>query len=190
MDDTPSYKLIIIGDTGVGKTSLALRQCRGNFSFQMAPTVGAGHLKTMVKVNDRDVELKIWDTAGQEQFASLVSMYSKDARACIIVASCVDHLSIEHIDSWRDRLHEQGERPPIIVAINKTDMKDGGMEWQDEIRSNLSEKYSNIFFVSARSGDGVQSLFVSAAREAMKAAGDPFEDGVDLNQQDARGSCC
>lgn len=192
MEDVPSFKLIILGDSGVGKTSLAVRQCRGQFSFQMTPTVGTSHLKTVVKVANREVELKIWDTAGQEQFASLVSMYARGAQACVIVGSFVDHVSIENIDTWRYRLHDAGEDPPIIVAINKTDMHEGAPSTQEEIREALGDRYPNLFFVSAKTGEGVESLFASAASEALQRAGKrETSTGVDVSEtKKDKSSCC
>lgn len=190
----PSFKLIILGDTGVGKTSLAVRQSRGQFTFQMTPTVGTSHMKTSVQVGEQEVELKIWDTAGQEQFAALVSMYARSAQACIIVGSLTDHVSIENIDTWRDRLHEAGEYPPIIIAINKSDMQEGSPLTPDQIRDDIGGKYPNLFFVSARTGDGVAELFTSAAAEALRefSGGKNGQQTIDIrNGKDSeKKRCC
>ena len=168
-DEMKSYKLIIIGDTGVGKTSITNKKCTGTFSIAVSPTVGTWHLKTTVAVADQTVELKIWDTAGQEQFASLVPMYARGSQVCIIVGSFVDSLSIDHINVWAERLHEAGEFPPIIVAINKLDLAQNALLTETQIREKIDPKYyDNLFFVSARSGDGLPELFSAAAQEATK----------------------
>ncbi|KAK8847957.1 hypothetical protein M9Y10_019008 [Tritrichomonas musculus] len=186
-----SFKIIILGDTGVGKTSLALRQCRNQFSFHMTPTVGTTHLKTVIKVNNKLVELKIWDTAGQEQFASLVSMYARGANACIIVGSFVDQGSLTNIETWCERLHAAGEDPPIIIAINKIDMEEGSLISTDQIREMFMSKFPNLFFVSAKRGDGVNELFTCAADEALKANITQKKDsGVKLDESQKRNSCC
>lgn len=164
-----SFKVIILGDTGVGKTSLALRQCRNQFNFHMTPTVGTTHLKTVIRASNKLVELKIWDTAGQEQFASLVSMYARGANVCIIVGSYVDTGSLKNIETWCERLHAAGEFPPIIIAINKIDMEEGSSTTMDEIRERFIKKFPNFFFVSAKRGDNVNELFTCAADEALKA---------------------
>ena len=164
----PSFKVIVLGDSGVGKTSLANRQSKGQFTIQMTPTIGTSHMKTIVSVTGVDVELKIWDTAGQEQFASLVSMYARGANVCILVASFIDQSSIENLDIWKDRLFAAGENPPIIVAINKVDLQDGAPMTLESLRDLYSEKYPNLFFVSARTGDGVNELFAQVATEALK----------------------
>ena len=164
-----SFKLIVLGDSGVGKTSLVIRQTRGQFSYSMAPTIGASHMKTVIPIDDYDVELKIWDTAGQEQFASLVPMYARDSNACILVASYFDPASIKNLESWQERLRDANENPPFVVAINKTDMTEGAPMTYEEIREQYGEKYPNLFFVSAKTGDSVNELFACAAQEALKA---------------------
>lgn len=187
-----SFKIIILGDSGVGKTSLALRQCRNQFNFHMAPTVGTTHLKTVIKASDKLIELKIWDTAGQEQFASLVSMYARGANACIVVGSFVDPDSLTNIDTWCQRLHAAGEYPPIIVAINKIDMEEGSPVSTDEIRDKFIQKFPNLFFVSAKRGDNVNELFTSAADEALKAYTASKKDGVDIAKStpENKDGCC
>jgi len=171
----------VLGDSGVGKTSLANRQCRGQFSFQMTPTVGTTHMKTIVQVDNYDVELKIWDTAGQEQFAALVSMYARGANVCILVGSYVDPESIKNLDVWLERLHNAGENPPIIVAINKTDIIEGAPMTPDQIREEYSERYPNLFFVSAKTGDGVTELFASAAQEALRVKKEDDNKGTNID---------
>ena len=167
--EIPSYKVILIGDTGVGKTSLAIRQCRGQFSFQMAPTIGINHMKTVVALSDKKVELKIWDTAGQENFAPLLTTYSRGAQVCIIVASFVDPNSQENLEKWHQRLQANGENPPIVVAINKIDMQEGAQNTIEQIREKYEQQFPNLFFVSSRTGDGVAELFSCVADEAVKA---------------------
>lgn len=162
------FKVILLGDAGVGKTSIAKRQCAGSFDFKMNPTVGASHLKASMTIDNKKVELMIWDTAGQEQFASLVPMYSRNANVCIIAASIVNPDSVEHLDDWLERLYSSDEKPSIVVAINKIDLTDGAPMTPDDIRDKYGEKYPNMFFVSARTGDGIDQLFQAVATEALK----------------------
>ena len=190
ISDVQSYKVIILGDAGVGKTSLANRQCRNDFSFQMTPTIGTSHMKTIVALGDRSVELRIWDTAGQEQFASLVSMYARGAKVCILVASICDVNSIANLEVWRERLYAAGETPPIIVAINKVDMQNDSLT-MDQVREQYGDKYPDMLFVSAKTGDGVAGLFTAAADAAFKA--DTHESEPERKLEPADGgkpSCC
>ena len=165
MTSADSYKVIVLGDSGVGKTSLANRECYNTFSSQLPQTIGTAHLKTAVPVGDTLVELKIWDTAGQEQFASLVSMYARGAHVCILVAAFGDDKSFEDLDVWRERLLTSGEDPPIIVAVNKCDTM-GPPDRDDKVRETYGERYPDLFFVSAKTGEGVRELFTAAAQSA------------------------
>ncbi|KAH0794276.1 small GTP-binding protein [Histomonas meleagridis] len=192
----PSFKVIMLGDSGVGKTSIVLRRTKGSFTFQMNPTIGTSHIKTNVKINEQTVELKIWDTAGQEQFASLVSMYTRGTDVCIIVASVVDESSIQSIDKWKNRLNETGEFPPIIIALNKIDMEESSEEITI-LSEKFSSQYNNVIFVSAKTGEGIDSLFISAAEEALRSAQasqqkdteNPPPSDITLREEENKCSC-
>jgi small GTP-binding protein len=186
----PKFKVILLGDTGVGKTSIARRQVQGNFEFKMTPTVGASHLRSTISVANEPVELMLWDTAGQEQFASLVPMYARGAHVCVIVASIVNPDSCDNVNLWRDRLFESGEKPPIVVAVNKIDLLEGAPLDVASLKEQLSN-YPSLYFVSARTGDCIDQLFLNVAQLAM--AGRSAEKlGVDIGpkQEETQGGCC
>lgn len=188
-----SYKVIVIGDSGVGKTSIVIRESRDQYSYQMAPTIGTSHIKLVIPVEDNQVELKIWDTAGQEQFAPLVSMYARGAVVCVIVASCVDHASINNIELWLERLKEANEDPVIIIAINKIDMIDPEAKDFEAIKARLHSKYDKVFMVSAKTSEGVHDLFNCVAKEAYKLRAQHECNSVDVNakksKDDTKGCC-
>ena len=170
MDSPHSFKVIVLGTTGVGKTCLAVRQCRQQYQADIAPTTGAAYFRSHVIVEDKVVELKIWDTAGQEQFASLVPMYARGSHACVLVAAVDSKASVSELDSWRDRLLDYGEQPPIVVAINKIDLGDTAEVSEDQVREMLADKYEHVFFVSAKSGYFVEEFFACVAKLAREYA--------------------
>ncbi|OHT08881.1 small GTP-binding protein [Tritrichomonas foetus] len=165
--EVEKYKVILIGDAGVGKTSLARRQVDSSFDFKMNPTVGTSHMKSKLTIENHNVELMIWDTAGHEQFASLVPLYSRNADVCVVVASVVNLDSYNNIQVWIERLHEAGEYPPIIVALNKIDLLEDPPLTIDEIRAKYANGIENIIYTSARTGDGVAQLFGQVAADAI-----------------------
>jgi small GTP-binding protein len=185
------FKVILLGDTEVGKTSIARRQAHGTFDFKMTPTVGASHLRASMTINKQEIDLMLWDTAGQEQFAALVPMYARGAHVCIIVGSIVNPDSFEHISLWRDRLFDTGERPPIIVAINKMDLLDGAPLSIEDVKGKLTE-FPSLYFVSARTGDCVDHLFTEVAQLALKGKDETQSTNVDLSGQSTHGGggCC
>ncbi|EAY17680.1 small GTP-binding protein, putative [Trichomonas vaginalis G3] len=186
------YKVIILGDAGVGKTSLARKQSLGIFDYKMNPTVGASHIKTRLKVEDHNIELMLWDTAGQEQFAALVPMYARGANVCIITGSIVNPDSVDHMKVWKERLYASGENPPIVAAINKIDLLEGAPLTMDEARSKAETVCEDIFFVSARTGDSVDQLFQAVAAAALQTQKAPEKNLQPVSEevQKENSRCC
>lgn len=163
---TSRFKVIFLGGAGVGKTSVIKRQVSGTFDFKMAPTIGSAHELTEIEIGENVVELCIWDTAGQEQFHSLVPLYIRNSHVAVIMTSITDHNSLSDIEHWIRLLHENNEYPRIVVAVNKIDLQ-GTREMMDEITSKLENRYGTVMFVSARTGDGIDELFYAIAMEAL-----------------------
>jgi small GTP-binding protein len=151
-------KVVLLGDAGVGKTALIKRQCGEGFTLRIAPTVGNLHHRASVRVGDQVVELQIWDTAGNEQFAPLVPMYARNARAGIIVGAAVEPVSLQNVRVWRDRLLEAESNAFVVLAISKMDLAtDPAITTR--IQDEFASEFPHIVFTSARSGDGVNELF-------------------------------
>ena len=186
------YKVILLGDSGVGKTSLCSRQTANTFEFKMNPTIGSSHIKSRVTVHDQTVELMIWDTAGQEQFASLVPLFSRDTAVCIIVASVVNTDSCNHIMTWAKRLQDSGENPPLIVAINKIDLVEEQTLSVDEIRAKFAPDIQDIFLTSARTGAGIDQLFqqVAATARISHIPPPPETQPQEVEETPTKSSCC
>ena len=97
-----SHKVVIIGDVGVGKTSILTRYIFGKFSNEMASTLGASFKTKQVIVDEQNniVKLNIWDTAGQERYDALTKMYFKGAQAAVVVYDVTDEYSFEKAKHW------------------------------------------------------------------------------------------
>ena len=167
--DNPRIKVVFVGNSGVGKTSLINRKISGHFDYAVSPTVGSSHLTATEKVIGQTVELCLWDTAGQEKYQSLVPLYLRDAICIIIVASLIDHLSIQNIENWSSTVKDQVPDGVIFVVINKIDMKGEYVPAIEDLRSELGNKYENLFFVSARDGDFVNELFFTIAQKGLNS---------------------
>eukprot|EP00518_Triparma_eleuthera_P003394 CAMPEP_0182454132 /NCGR_PEP_ID=MMETSP1319-20130603/898_1 /TAXON_ID=172717 /ORGANISM="Bolidomonas pacifica, Strain RCC208" /LENGTH=210 /DNA_ID=CAMNT_0024652111 /DNA_START=8 /DNA_END=637 /DNA_ORIENTATION=- len=119
-------KLIILGDSGVGKTSLMNQYVNRRFTNQYKATIGADFLTKEVMLEDKLVTMQIWDTAGQERFQSLGVAFYRGADACVLVFDITNLKSFEQLDSWRDEfLIQAGPRDPenfpFVVLGNKCD---------------------------------------------------------------------
>jgi small GTP-binding protein len=167
-NEPPRYKVIVLGNVGVGKTSISNRQCRMPFRADVRPSVGVLKMKTFAQVGGNTVHLEIWDTAGQEQYLSLVPMYVRGASVCILVASIIDEASIPAMDRWLEQVKATDPGVPAVVAVNKVDLVDDPSV-VERIRHSLIQKYPNLYFCSAKRGDGIQALFAGAAEQCLNA---------------------
>ena len=186
------FKVIIIGDSAVGKSSLAIRQCKNEFLEDTSPTIGAAHIQTKIPIDDKVVTLVIWDTAGQEEFAPLVPMYARKASCAIVVASVNNEQSLLNIDTWIKTLYESGEKPEVVVAINKFDLINDTIDEVDKLTKTFENKYDSFYFCSAKSGYNVKELFDTVAERCMNRSKPDDQKGElqSITTEKPRKSCC
>jgi Ras-related protein Rab-22 len=185
-------KIILLGNEGVGKTSLAARWLQGYYNPDIVPTVGASNSLQEIAIGNRIVRISLWDTAGQEKFRSITPLYIRGARVAIIVASANCLESFHAVVEWLDLLVSTQPRPiPAIFAVNKSDLVD---PWADESCSALIELYRSsfvtVFAVSALSGDQVTELFTEAARIAEFTTVALPSTGKGIAAEAKDGQCC
>jgi small GTP-binding protein len=169
----PARKVILLGNTGVGKTSLATRWIYNDYDPDVAPTIGASNISKEVSLGNKHINVTLWDTAGQEHFRAITPLYVRGARAAIIVASTDAAESFDAIPTWLELLSCSAETPiAALLAVNKSDLAD---PWADEALSKAIELYRasflTVFAVSAMYGDQVSELFSEAARIADASHG-------------------
>ena len=194
---TFQFKLVLLGEGAVGKSSLVLRFVRGQFFDYQESTIGAAFLTQTVALNDTTVKFEIWDTAGQERYHSLAPMYYRGAAAAIVVYDITSPDSFARAKSWVRELQRQGN-PNIVIALagNKSDLASKRKGEPDEARQYAEE--NNIMFMetSAKTASNVNELFVQIARKLPKQQqpekpGTTAAQGVKLNEPkpDAKSSC-
>ena len=162
-----SFKIIIVGDSGVGKSCLSIKASRNYFEDFYSPTVGFEFLTFNVKIEDQNIKLQIWDTCGQEVYRSLISSFYRSASLAIIVYSIDNEESFNNIEKWLNDIKTQSSPDVKIFLIgNKADLDD-----KRKITREQGEKFSNehkiSFFTetSAKTGLNVQNFFIQAAKE-------------------------
>jgi small GTP-binding protein len=190
-----SFKAVLLGDSGVGKTSIVTRWTTGVHQKISNPTIGANHQRKRVVIDDRDIDLFIWDTAGQEQFQSLTPLYARSACVAILTASVTDRKSFENVGHWVEILSSAtDELPPIVLAANKIDLRESAQITDEEIEAEYRSKFAGLFFVSAVTDEGINNLFAFAAqlgyRFAMTNRGAPASRLDEKNGEEGRGGCC
>jgi small GTP-binding protein len=157
------YKVCMLGETGAGKTSLAVRFCSGCFDPTMGPTVGCACLAATVAVNARAVTLNIWDTAGQERFQSLVPLYVRNAHGIVFVCDLHSPAALPGLEQIFTAVREQLKADmQLICCGNKVDLLPAGVD-HSAIAAWAAGHRMPFLRASAQTGEGVVRLFETLA---------------------------
>lgn len=166
--DSVSMKVVMLGDSGVGKTSLVSMWSTHHFNDGQTPTVCAMSSVYGVNIDGRAADVFLWDTAGQEQFSPLTPLYLRQTSVAILTAAIDNAETFESIDKWLQLVHETCDGgPPVILAINKMDLKGDDCIVPD-LREDADEVFAGVFYVSAKTGENVQELFEFACRKGCQ----------------------
>jgi len=164
------FKFILIGDAGVGKTSILLRYTKDEFANEYHVTVGAEFgSKVMNLGGGNNVRLQIWDTAGQESFLSVIKSFYRDAHAVFVVYDVTRKDSFENLNLWMQDILENADPSAILVLIgNQVDREDKREVSYEEGEQFMKEKNIHYFFeTSAYNGANVDFAFSETARLAF-----------------------
>jgi len=126
-DFETTVKVIVVGNGGVGKSSMTSRYCRGVFTSTYKKTIGVDFLEKTIEVDEsggETVKLMIWDTAGQEEFDALTASYYRGTGACALVFSTVDRASFENIEKWKKKVED--ECGPVVMCLVQNKVSEGG----------------------------------------------------------------
>ncbi|KAB2091685.1 Ras-related Rab7 [Gossypium arboreum] len=170
-------KVIILGDSGVGKTSLMNQYVNKKFSNQYKATIGADFLTKEVQFEDRLFTLQIWDTAGQERFQSLGVAFYRGADCCVLVYDVNSMKSFDNLNNWREEFLIQAspsdpENFPFVVLGNKIDVDGGNSRVVSEKKARAwcaSKGNIPYFETSAKEGVNVEEAFQCIAKDALKS---------------------
>mmetsp|Transcript_15551 Transcript_15551/g.35852 ORF Transcript_15551/g.35852 Transcript_15551/m.35852 type:complete len:195 (+) Transcript_15551:154-738(+) len=186
------FKLVLLGDTAVGKSCLVVRFVRDEFFEFQEPTIGAAFLTQTVALDDSTVKFEIWDTAGQERYRSLAPMYYRGAAAAIVVYDITNPDSFTGAKSWVKELQRRGD-PNVVIALagNKADLESRRKVEFEEANSYAEENGILHLETSAKNANNVKALFVEIAKKLPKNPPQPEREAFPLAapQHDNR-SCC
>ncbi|KAH7915728.1 GTP-binding protein RAB5 [Hygrophoropsis aurantiaca] len=192
------FKLVLLGESAVGKSSLVLRFVKDQFDDYRESTIGAAFLTQTVTLEDQTmVKFEIWDTAGQERYKSLAPMYYRNANCAVVVYDITQSASLEKARTWIRELQRQAD-PSIVIALcgNKADLSARRQVTQEEAKKYAEEEGLMWGETSAKSGEGVSDIFTAIAKKlpltaapsqraggTRGAAPGAARAGVDLNKQ-------
>ena len=180
-------KIVLVGESGVGKTSIIKRFVENNFEYNMQPSFGGSFFaKNLVFDDGEKLTLNIWDTAGQEHYRSLTQMFYKDAKVAILVYDITQYNKYDELTKyWYNKVKENSASDIILVlAANKSDLAE-----QEEVNEENAKKFAednniDFFSVSAKKNYGIKDLFTQIVKKLTGRGDFRFIDNQEeLNMQ-------
>jgi len=164
------FKLVLIGDSGVGKSCLLLRFADDSFTDSYISTIGVDFRFRTITIAKKTVKLQIWDTAGQERFRTITSAYYRGAHGIIMVYDVTSDESFEHVEEWLAEVNRHASESTIKLLVgNKADLED-----KREVPTEKAQRFADnlgISFLetSAKNATNVEVAFHTMAEELIKS---------------------
>ena len=166
------FKLILIGNSGVGKSCILQRYIKHTFEESYKCTIGVDFLMKSIVINGQTVKLQLWDTAGQEKYKSMASSYYRGANVALIVFDITNHESFDALPLWIENFYKNGpEQKNIILIGNKNDLPDLRQVTQQEAEAFSQTNNMMYFETSAKEGDNIEYIFNYAAEKLLEFYG-------------------
>ena len=199
-----NVKIVLIGSSWVGKSSIIHRFTKGKFEENIKPTVGIGFTQKYLLINDINVQCNLWDTAGLEKYRSLGQKFYKDAYIVCLVYDITNDKSFEDIEQiWLPNLLNCGEKYTVLALVgNKCDLYANEKVAETEAREYANSIGAEFFLTSAKNGDNIDILFESLVRKYLdpeyiikiNSLKEERGDGIDLKNDDKhknkKSKCC
>ncbi|KAG9342490.1 hypothetical protein JZ751_016493 [Albula glossodonta] len=165
------FKIIVIGDSGVGKTCLTYRFCAGKFPDKTEATIGVDFREKVIEIDGEKIKVQLWDTAGQERFRkSMVQHYYRNVHAVVFVYDVTNAASFRSLPAWIEecRQHSLGQEVPRILVGNKCDLRDAVQVSTDTAQKFADSHSMPLFETSAKNpndNDHVEAIFMTVAHK-------------------------
>ena len=166
-----NYKIIMVGDSGVGKTCILMRAVNNKFTESYQATIGFEFLLMYFQVNKVKIKLQIWDTCGQEIYRSLIQGFYRNTTATILVFSKTNRSSFDNLGMWiKDIKNNTEQDMPIFLLGNKCDEENNKIEITNEEAEEITKQYNLKYFseTSAKTGYKINNVFEEVAKVVYK----------------------
>lgn len=169
LHNSHQYKIVLLGNAAVGKTSIMRRFCLGSFQEEYEVSIGGTfQQKAIVLYDDVPITLNIWDTAGQERFKSLMPLYFRDAQAALVVFDLTDEESLSGCEYWFNEVHKtRGGKCLMGLVGNKLDSPDRKVTATD-VEPILRQHNLEYFETSARTNANIDMVFTRIATQLLR----------------------
>ncbi|XP_044752263.1 ras-related protein Rab-21 [Coccinella septempunctata] len=181
-----NFKVVLLGEGCVGKTSLVLRYVEDKFNNNHISTIQASFLNKKLNIDGKRVNLSIWDTAGQERFHALGPIYYRSSNGAVLVYDITDEDSFQKVKCWVKELRRMlGTDICLIIVGNKTDLeKDRHVSYEDA--ETYASKVGAVYFeTSAKLNQGVEEMFFTLTEKMMEAHQNKMAKTTSLNRQNS-----
>ena len=170
------YKILLLGDTSVGKTCFFMQYVDNTFHEVHISTVGLDNKVKDVQLDDKVYKVQIWDTAGQDRFRSITKNYFKGAHGIVLLYDITNKVSFENVRNWLKQIKEEVDDNVCIILVgNKIDLEDKRQVTKEE-GENMAEEYGLMHFeCSAKTGENIHESF----NELLKKTVENFSKVVD-----------
>ncbi|XP_022916403.1 ras-related protein Rab-21 [Onthophagus taurus] len=164
-----NFKVVLLGEGCVGKTSLVLRYIENTFNANNSSTVQASFLTKKLNIDGERINLAIWDTAGQEQFHALGPLYYRNSNGAVLVYDITNESSFPKVKSWVKELRKMlGADVNLVIVGNKTDL-----EKERHVNFEEAENYAKAvgalhFQTSAKLNEGIEDVFLALAKKMLE----------------------
>ncbi|KAJ3451822.1 ras-related protein rab11 [Anaeramoeba flamelloides] len=156
------YKLVLIGDSGVGKTNLLTRFCRNEFNIGSKMTIGVEFASKTMEIENTTLKAQVWDTAGQEKYRAITNTFYRGAKGALLVYSVTERQSFINLKNWLTELRENSPKDITVMLIgNKIDLADNREVLTHEGTNFAEENNLNFIETSAKDATNVEYAFLS-----------------------------
>ena len=163
------FKVLLVGDCGVGKSSILCRYIDAKFDPNYSPTIGVEFGSRTLQIDNAAAKLQIWDTAGQERFRSITRAYYRGAMGVMLVYDVTSRMSFRHLDDWIKEIKEYESSPLLMILGSKCDVDAAQIEVPTEEGAEYAQRVGAAFMeVSARLGTGVEEAFALMAENLLR----------------------
>lgn len=201
------FKVVLIGDTGVGKSNLLSRFTRNEFCLESKSTIGVEFATRSIQVDNKTIKAQIWDTAGQERYRAITSAYYRGAVGALLVYDITKHMTYENVERWLKELRDHADSNIVIMLVgNKSDLRHLRTVNKEEAAAYCEKECLSFIETSALESTNVEMAFHqilteiyhivskkaidSGQESALPPPGQPIELRQTDNNAATKKSCC
>ncbi|KAE8713042.1 Ras-related protein RABA1f [Hibiscus syriacus] len=176
------FKLVLIGDSGVGKSNLLSRFARNEFNLESKSTIGVEFATRSIRVDDKVIKAQIWDTAGQERYRAITSAYYRGAVGALLVYDVTRHITFENVERWLKELRNHTDSNIVIMLVgNKADLRHLRSVSTEDAKAFAEKENTYFMETSALESLNVENAFTEVltriyhvvSRKALEVGDDP-----------------